>query len=118
MPGFDGHSRISALREDREPWRIDRLNRVLLIANEAAGTDARRRKLEKAIVGIRDEKGELYVTWDAHYFEISLVELMRDAWRSLDEFQPLRNSFRLSPGGAIIANLTLVLPSRSPGGRR
>src|SRR5579872_1790808 len=97
MPGFDGFSRISALKEDREPWRIDRLNRVLLIANEAAGTDARRCKLKEAIVGIRDENGELHVTWDAHHFDISLVELMRDAWRSLGEFQPLRNSFRLSP---------------------
>jgi hypothetical protein len=91
MPNLNQYSRISALKAEREPWRIRRLRRLLSSAGKAAGTNATRAQLRKAIARIRDEKGDLLILWDGAHFDFRFVELVREGWRSLGEFAPPRN---------------------------
>ena len=91
MPNLDQYPRISALKAEREGWRIRRLRYLLSLAGKAAGTDALRSQLRKAILRIRDEKGDLQILWNGAHFDVRFVELMREAWRSLGQFTPPTN---------------------------
>lgn len=86
------YPRISAYRSDAgEAWRLSRLRYLLSLAGKSVATDSRRTQLRKGIARIRDHKGDLHILWDGEFFEPEFAELVRDAWRSLGQFTPIRN---------------------------
>ena len=83
---------FSAHRGDTdEQWRIKRLIEACEWACETVGRQSRELPWEGAIVAMHDHKGELTVTWRSMYDLAWYSGIMRGAWRSVDEFTPVRN---------------------------
>lgn len=102
--------RISAHRGDTdEAWRLERLRIMLSLAARRANPEERV-LLRRAVLRVHDHEGDLHVLWDGKLFNERFVLLVRDAWRRLGQFVPVRHMimycWAASPGRRLSALTT------------
>ncbi len=78
---YDNHIELQATRSDEEPFRIDRLNRVIGYVYALAESQGNRKILGK-VERLHDHKGTLTVTWRNRPNEEEKRYFLR-AWESV-----------------------------------
>ncbi len=78
---YDDHIELHATRSDEEPYRIDRLNRVIGYVYALAESGGNRSILGK-VQRLHDDKGDLKVTWRVRPNEEEKKYFLR-AWESV-----------------------------------